>query len=226
MRILALDTSGERLSAGVWSPEGVVEMSRKLARGHDQLMFRELERLLKRGRKGWAGVDAVAVTRGPGRFTGVRIGLTFASIWSRFMGKPAIGVSTLEALAHQAWARGGASPKEPVCSVIASARDEVFWQVFELRRGGPRPLTPPAWLRATELAGKVPKGAVLIGSGTPLAAAALGDGVRALPEKTWGLKASSIASLAARRLRSRGTLAPLYVKAGSYEKKSKRAARL
>lgn len=66
---------------------------------------------------------AVAVCTGPGNFTGIRIAVAGARGLALSLGIPAIGVSRLEALAHDI--------KEPVCAILDARQDSVFFQHFD-----------------------------------------------------------------------------------------------
>jgi tRNA threonylcarbamoyladenosine biosynthesis protein TsaB len=78
-------------------------------------------------------VERIAVTAGPGSFTGLRVGLAFAQGWRMATGAALVGVGTLEALAASAAGGGG------VASVIDARRDRFYWQAFE----NGQPLTQP-----------------------------------------------------------------------------------
>ncbi len=71
-------------------------------------------------------VDRIGVTIGPGSFTGLRVGLAFALGLGQALGRPVIGVSSLQALA---WSLGG-GPSGPVAVVIDARRGEVYLQTF------------------------------------------------------------------------------------------------
>lgn len=73
----------------------------------------------------FAAVDRIAVTVGPGSFTGLRVGLAFAKGLSAALDRPCVGVETLEALAASACAPGR------VACVIDAGRGNVYMQLFE-----------------------------------------------------------------------------------------------
>lgn len=70
-------------------------------------------------------IEGVIVSLGPGSFTGLRIGVTIAKSLAYVLGKPIIGVGTLDAMAHGA-ANGGL-----VCPMIFARADEVYWSLFD-----------------------------------------------------------------------------------------------
>ncbi len=100
MIILALDTSGETCSVAV--ADGAVIRAEYVFR-HERRLIERLPRtvqfVLMDAGLAMSDVDAFAVGLGPGSFTGVRVGVTFAKVWAMATGKPVVGVSSLDALA-------------------------------------------------------------------------------------------------------------------------------
>jgi tRNA threonylcarbamoyladenosine biosynthesis protein TsaB len=132
--------------------------------------------------------DAVAVTIGPGSFTGVRAALALARGIALGAGIPLIPVTTGEALA-------AAAPDGPVLAAIDSRRGHVFLMPFAVAGGLPRPTAPPtAWRPGAPL----PEIARIVGDAAPLLRP---DAPATLPH------ARDVARVA--RARLDGTLAPL-----------------
>jgi tRNA threonylcarbamoyl adenosine modification protein YeaZ len=130
MRILAVDTAGERLSLALsGSAERVCEPG-----FHDKRLFKEFRRLLKRVRLRMSDIDAVAVCTGPGRFTGIRVGMTFGAMLARSLDKPLVGVSRFEALARSLPEEGS------FCVALPALEGEFYFQLSEGRtlRGSPQ----------------------------------------------------------------------------------------
>lgn len=125
MKILALDTSGERLIACLYEPPKARSVALKAAKRQDLLLDKALQRF------DLTGLDAIAVGVGPGRFTGIRIGVAFAVMLGKSLDVPVAGFRGLESLAIQ---RGG----ENVCAVLPNIRDEVFYRLSGEDRWGPR----------------------------------------------------------------------------------------
>lgn len=141
MNILAVDSAGEALTLAVGDGRGAsASVSVRPAR-QDEALFPALRRLLKKARLALEDLDAVAAASGPGRFTGIRIGMIFADMLARSLGKPALAISRLEALA----ARSPAGSK-PVRVVLAGFRGEAYAQEFKAVRGLWRPAGEPEWL--------------------------------------------------------------------------------
>ena len=165
MPVLAVDTALQRLSVAVGADGRVLAArSRPLPRGHAELLLPEMQRTLDAAGLGYGGLDALAVTLGPGTFTGVRVGLATVRAVALARRLPVIGVTTLQALAVQARPR----PEETVTALIDARRGEVYAQSFD---AGLRPLGAPAILSLEAALARLPPApAVVVGSGiNPLA---------------------------------------------------------
>ncbi|MEA2832083.1 MAG: tRNA threonylcarbamoyladenosine biosynthesis protein TsaB [Methylobacteriaceae bacterium] len=102
MRILAIDTALPACSACVLdsdAPEPISSETLPMARGHAEALLPLLERVVAHAGGGFASLDRVAVTVGPGSFTGIRVGLSAARAIAVARRIPVAGVSTLAALA-------------------------------------------------------------------------------------------------------------------------------
>ena len=134
--VLALDTSTDMLACAVGEvgPEG----ARLLAAG-DHLCRRQAnvelvgtcQEVLGRAGLAMADVDALVVGRGPGSFTGVRIGVATAKGLSCGLSRPLYGVSALDATAWEAWAAGR---RGLVAVALDAMRGEVYPGVYEIGR--------------------------------------------------------------------------------------------
>ena len=146
--VLALDTSTDMLACAVarWAPEAPApaERVRVLAAG-DHLCRRQanVELMqtvlcaLERAGYTMADVDAVLVGRGPGSFTGVRIGIATAKGIACGLGRALYGVSTLDAVAWGVWAAG----VRGLVGVVGDAmRREVYPGLYRVGKDGPERL--------------------------------------------------------------------------------------
>ncbi len=140
MRILAIDTSVGAASVAV--VEGnraapLAVMSRPMTRGHADALPLMVEEVMRGIDGGFPSLARIAVTTGPGSFTGIQIGLAMARAMGLALAVPVVGVSTLA---------GFAAPllSEPRAGIIAAAIDarhgSVYFQLFETSG---RPLGPP-----------------------------------------------------------------------------------
>src|SRR5471030_3156973 len=102
MRVLAIDTALEACSAAVLETDrasAAIHESLPMVRGHAEALIPLVARLLDRARLTFAEIDRIAVTTGPGSFTGLRVGIAAARGIALAAAKPAVGLSTLAAFA-------------------------------------------------------------------------------------------------------------------------------
>ena len=99
MRLLAIETSTEACSIAVWVDGDVRERHELAPRRHTQLALPWAEALLAEAGIARAQLDAIAVGRGPGAFTGVRLGIALAQGIALALDRPLLPVSTLAVLA-------------------------------------------------------------------------------------------------------------------------------
>ena len=105
--LLAIDTCLNACSAALMAPDGAVTaMSEAMERGQAERLAPLVRETADRAGVALAAVSRVAVTTGPGSFTGVRIGLAFARAFAAVRSIPCVGVSSLEVFAHEAGEEG------------------------------------------------------------------------------------------------------------------------
>jgi tRNA threonylcarbamoyladenosine biosynthesis protein TsaB len=130
MRILAIDTALEACSAAVLDTEQAaasVHESLPMVRGHAEALMPLIARVMERAGLDFAALDRIAVTTGPGSFTGLRVGIAAARGIALATGKPAVGLTTLAAYAAPLVA---ADDTLPVVVAIDARHDHVYLQVF------------------------------------------------------------------------------------------------
>jgi tRNA threonylcarbamoyladenosine biosynthesis protein TsaB len=129
MRVLAIDTALEACSAAVLDPGGGITASESLAmtRGHAETLMPLIARVMSGAGVEFAQLDRIAVTTGPGSFTGLRVGISAARGIALAAGKPAVGLSTLAALAAPLIA---ADDGTQVVAAIDARHEHVYLQVF------------------------------------------------------------------------------------------------
>lgn len=129
MLILAIDTALDACSAGVLDTRStllVAHESLPMQRGHAEALMPLIARVMKQAAIAFAALDRIAVTTGPGSFTGLRVGLAAARGIALAAGKPIVGLTTLTAFAAPYVSESGA---HPIMSVIDARHDHVYLQV-------------------------------------------------------------------------------------------------
>jgi tRNA threonylcarbamoyladenosine biosynthesis protein TsaB len=174
--LLAIDAAGASCSVALWS-QGRVAAHRfaAMGRGQSERLVPMIGDVMAEWGGGFDDLDAIAVTTGPGGFTGVRIGLATARGLALARGLPVIGITTFEVVAAAAEPAERAGRR--VVAAIDSKRAAVFLQSFDpdLVEAG-----PPAEVPAADLAAALPAGPlVLTGDATVQVARALAAAGRA-----------------------------------------------
>jgi Inactive homolog of metal-dependent proteases, putative molecular chaperone len=136
MNLIALETATEACSVAVLHGDLLIERFEIAPRRHAELALPWAEAVLAEAGLSRGGLQAVAVGRGPGAFTGVRLGVSLAQGMALALGIPTIPVSTLAALAMRADADEG----DRVLAAIDARMGEVYWAAFQIRNGLPVPL--------------------------------------------------------------------------------------
>ena len=167
-------------------------------------------------------LDAVAVSRGPGSFTGIRIGVAAAKGLCWALEKPAVGVSTLEAMAWNGAARGEGAL---ICCCMDARRDQVYNALFRIKDGRPVRLVPDRALSLAELDAELARQEgvpFLTGDGAQLVSEYLGDRARgfelaagpALHQNAWGVCMAA----SDKQPESAGALLPAYLRLSQAER--------
>ena len=200
MVILAVETS--TLTGAVALLEAgrvVAEFRVSVAVTHGERLMAAIDGVLRAARWELADVEAFAVARGPGSFTGLRIGLSTIKGLAFATGKPAIGVGTLDALA---WRLPYCA--HPVCPVLDAKKNEVYAGLYRTLDGrlelveAPRAVAPA--ILAEELRTKTDGPVVFVGDGVepfgPLLSEILGSRARLAPADLRGPSAVTVGELA------------------------------
>jgi tRNA threonylcarbamoyladenosine biosynthesis protein TsaB len=212
MRVLAIDTALEACSAAVFDIErGGMTASESLpmARGHAEAVMPLIARVMDVAGAEFADLDRVAVTTGPGSFTGLRVGISAARGIALAAGKPAIGLSTLAAFAAPLIVEDDSTH---LVAAIDARHDQVYLQVFGI---GGRTLVAPRIATLRDAARAAITGpARIVGSAANQVAAAWPRGTepplsvehRSAPDIGW------IARLGAAAAEGYGPPKPLYLR--------------
>ncbi|MGB4106276.1 MAG: tRNA (adenosine(37)-N6)-threonylcarbamoyltransferase complex dimerization subunit type 1 TsaB [Alphaproteobacteria bacterium] len=125
--ILALDTALNHCSAAVRTDGGIFSESKAMVQGHAEVLLPMAERVLAEAGIDYADLDAIAVTTGPGAFTGLRIGLSTARALALALDVPLFGITTTQLLALQSVRD---NPK-PVAVMLDTKRGDFYFQTFD-----------------------------------------------------------------------------------------------
>ncbi|GJE25619.1 tRNA (adenosine(37)-N6)-threonylcarbamoyltransferase complex dimerization subunit type 1 TsaB [Methylobacterium organophilum] len=171
MRILAIDTALDACSVCVArddSDDLDAEETMTLARGHAEALLPMVERVMARIEGGFDGLARVAVTVGPGSYTGLRVGLSAARAIGLATGLPVVGVTTLSALLAPQLALNGDGL---VAAAIDARHGAIYLQAMSIAGGvtvSPRHVRVEEAVRLLE-----GRPVTVVGSGAPALAAAI-----------------------------------------------------
>lgn len=211
MKILAFDCATVRCSAAVWQDGAILaHAASDTPHGATELLVPMLSRVLAESGNDLGQMDRLAVTVGPGHFTGLRAGLAVARGLVLATGIAAVAVTTLEAVAAATDAR--VRDGRYVLAAIDSKRAEPYLQIFD---GALNPVTEPVVCTADDFIATAARFPHLLIAGDAAAIVAKGldrtglDAVLAAgPQQP---DAAVVAAIAARRPPEQTRLRPLYL---------------
>jgi tRNA threonylcarbamoyl adenosine modification protein YeaZ len=129
MLVLAIDTALAACSAAVLDTEQAALLASEqlpMTRGHAEALMPLIKRVMLAAGMGFTAIDRIAVTTGPGSFTGLRVAISAARGIALAAAKPAVGLTTLSAYAAPFVAE--AAP-DPILSAIDARHDQVYFQL-------------------------------------------------------------------------------------------------
>lgn len=206
MKILALDSSGLVASAAVLEDDILLgEYTINHKKTHSQTLLPMIDTIVQMLELDLATVDAIAVAAGPGSFTGLRIGAATAKGLGLALGKPLVGVPTVDALAYNI----GVTDRI-ICPMMDARRNQVYTGIYCYTDGMLDVLRPQEAVSVTELAGtlnEIGQEVVLLGDGVPVYLEQLKE-LLEIPYST------APAHLNRQRASAVGALAGIYLKEG------------
>jgi tRNA threonylcarbamoyladenosine biosynthesis protein TsaB len=128
MLILAIDTALDACAAGILdtgSGKLIAQESQSMKRGHAEALMPLIARVMSQSGIGFADLDRIAATTGPGSFTGLRVGISAARGLALAAAKPVVGVTTLSAYAAPIVTQNA---EHPVISAIDARHQQVYFQ--------------------------------------------------------------------------------------------------
>ena len=225
MKILAVDTATQSCSVAVVEGSDLVaELTHSHGLTHTRRLMPMIDRVLEDCGLSLDDMDGLAVTLGPGSFTGLRIGLSTIKGLAFAASKPVAGVSALDVLARQV-----PFADCRICAMIDARKDEVYAADYQWRKDGLEPLrkaraAPPEAVLAEIAALTTP--CLFVGNGArrykDLIAAMQGGQARFCPDAQSVIRASVVGVMAQEELHARrdiplSELRPLYIRASDAE---------
>ena len=181
MYVLGIDTATSRGSTALARPGEVLALEGLDEGGwHARDLLARIDSMLTGAGVRPDRLSGVAVTVGPGSFTGVRIGMATAKGLAYSLNVALAGLSTLETLARAVPVDGDAPPR--LCAAIAAGRGEVYAALFRFEGGEPIREGSERSLRPAALAPELPQGTLVAGSGAAVVVLAAGEMGRVLGE--------------------------------------------
>ena len=209
MKLLAIDTAANLCAACVYDADRDVVLGqsvRDIGKGHAEQLMDVIAEALEGAGLTYGDLSRIGVTVGPGSFTGVRVGVSTARGLALALGIPAIGVTTLEALAA---GERAVRPDKDVLAVIDAGRGTVYAAIFDT--AGEAVLAPQL-TTVDDIAGRVTPDMVISGSAaSAVAEAANAPGLAGSVTAATGA-IGDIAFIAASR-KPEGKPSPLYLRA-------------
>ena len=222
MKILAVDTATTSCSVAVTNDgKRVAELTTSKNETHSKHLMELIHSVLENAGFGVGDLDGLAVTIGPGSFTGLRIGISTIKGLALALVKPVVGVSTLKALAYQC----GQTP-HLICPLLDARKGEVYAATYGFNEGRLIQKTDARAMIPEAVVEDIKSTCVFIGTGARLyrqrIVTAAGSLAHFVPEGQDTLKASSVALVSLARFEANDTdgidgLVPRYIRKSDAE---------
>jgi tRNA threonylcarbamoyladenosine biosynthesis protein TsaB len=161
MKILGIDTATPILALGIVDEEKVLsEIRFNAGQTHAQILLPNIEKILKDSSLQLEDLDGIALSIGPGSFTGLRIGLATAKGLCFASGKPLLTVPTLDGLVYF-----NRSLPYPLVPVLDAKKNEVYSAVYNNREGVLERISDYWVLSVEKLVAKIPEEVIFLGLG-------------------------------------------------------------
>ncbi len=225
MLILAVDTSSASGSIALLEDDRVLlEENVHTGLNHSRTILPAIASMMQAACSKVSDLDLFAVTTGPGSFTGLRIGVSLVKGLSLALGKPVVGVSTLDALAQNLF-----GSKYPICAMLDAKRGQVYAALYKIRADGrPEKAQPESVEDPRKYLETIRTEVILTGDGAAqyetIASEVLGGRYLLAPISHRSIRASAVGTLALGRFRQGATLdvlnfTPRYIRFSEAERK-------
>jgi len=230
MLVLGVETSTMQGGAALVGDDGLCsEFTLNVEATHSERLLPTIDRMLRDAGVGLDALSGLAVSIGPGSFTGLRIGLSTVKGLAYATGLPVVSVPTLEALACTV-----TFARQQICPVLDARKQEVYAALFRCERGELVRLMEDAALPPEALCGKIHRPTIFLGDGLAvygeLFRRLLGERLLVPPPPGRGARPAWVAELGRQRL-LRGerdpidALVPRYLRPCEAEVRRRRASR-
>ena len=228
LNLLAIETSGPLLSVAVKKgKQKVREASLKGYFRHVENLLPLLDKLLKKEKLRISDIDAFLISRGPGSFTGLRVGFATLKGFLSVRSRPCFGALSFDlvALGSTPFLKGKNPSNLAVC--LNAKRDKLYVRSYRYHKKkwkalrAPSVESPEAWFQG------LPKGALIAGDGLEIRGGTLLNKAIPLPKKYWAPRASTLIALYEekssflKRLNKPKDFLPFYLRASEAEERLK-----
>jgi len=164
--ILAIETATMCGSVALMSGDHcLAEISIDTATTHSRRLIQQVDQVMRETTMDWGHIDAVAVSLGPGSFTGLRIGLSTAKGLCLATGLPLLGVPTLDGLSRQITS----PPGTMILAVLDARKKEVYGAFYQCNKAGvPERVGKYLVRKPAEMAAMIEEPTILVGDGSVL----------------------------------------------------------
>jgi tRNA threonylcarbamoyladenosine biosynthesis protein TsaB len=234
MKILGIDSSTPVTTIALIENQNlVVETVLNTRRNHSKKLMPVIDMVLKEAEVTITEIDGIAVAKGPGSFTGLRIGLTTAKTIAWSLGKPLLAIPSLDGLALNAQGVSGI-----ICPILNARKNEVYTCLYKIDKSNNLhklsdylAIEP---LKLIDILKSKDEAIILLGDGVEefatLFTDALGDKITILTPVNWLSRASHIAYLGLKKLQNNEQddvmhVSPLYIRKSEAELRLKQKKR-
>lgn len=167
MKLLALDSSGLVASVAVVEDDNLIgEYTVNYKKTHSQTLLPMLDTIARMIDLDLETVDAIAIAKGPGSFTGLRIGSATAKGLGMALNKPLIEIPTVDGLAYNLW---GAD--HMVCPLMDARRNQTYTGIYSFENGEMQVIEPQCAVDIStivERINEIGSAVVFLGDGVPV----------------------------------------------------------
>lgn len=202
MKVLSIDTSTKCLSMAVLEESGTIcELSRITPMQHSSLLFPMMDDCLKKAGITIKAIDGFAVSLGPGSFTGLRIGVAAMKGLAFSLGRPIVGIPTLDVIAENA-----KPDKYKVVPILDAKRGQVYSAIYTFNGQHIKRLSEDMVIDIDGLLEKIDDKVMFLGEGLERYQDVIKEKSNGMalfaPRKSWFPRASVVARHGIRRLKS------------------------